>query len=202
MRSHQSEQPEIEMAIRLRQVCEAHDPTITCHLDNVARYSCELARLIGLPEEKVRQIYHAAPLHDIGKIGLRRALLEKPGALDANEMMTIHSHTKIGYDLLAGSPWPTIQCAATIARSHHENWDGSGYPEALSGKAIPLESRVIAVCEVFDTLTSGTSDKAAAPFDSAVREIESGAGTQFDPDAVSAFLQAVRSGEISPSEKS
>ena len=189
MRSHQSEQPEIEMAIRLRQVCEAHDPTITCHLDNVARYSCELARLIGLPEEKVRQIYHAAPLHDIGKIGLRRALLEKPGALDANEMMTIHSHTKIGYDLLAGSPWPTIQCAATIARSHHENWDGSGYPNGLRGGEIPFEARIVAVADVFDALLSTRVYKSAWPEDQVIDEMKRLRNVKFDPALIDLFLE-------------
>ena len=177
------------MAIRLRKVCEAHDPTIMTHLDNVARYSCELARLIDLPEEKIRQIYHAAPLHDIGKIGLRRALLQKPGALDANEMGIIRSHTRIGYDILAGSPWPTIQCAATIAWNHHENWDGSGYPNGLRGGAIPLEARIVAVADVFDALLSTRVYKSAWPEDQVVDEMKRLRNLKFEPALIDLFLE-------------
>jgi HD-GYP domain-containing protein (c-di-GMP phosphodiesterase class II) len=91
---------------------------------------------------------------------------------------------------------------APLVQHHHERWDGSGYPDGLSGDAIPLESRIIAVCEAFDTITSSTSYKAAEPFELAVHEIESGAGTQFDPDTVSAFLEVARSGAIGPGDQS
>lgn len=189
MRIDESELPEIEMAIRLRKVCEAHDPTIISHLDNVARYSRELARLVGLPEGKIHQIGHAAPLHDIGKIGLRRTLLEKPGALDSDEMMTIRSHTQIGYNILAGSSWPTIQCAAAIAWNHHENWDGSGYPNGLRGEEIPIEARMVAVADVFDALLSTRVYKSAWAEDQVIAEMKRLSSVKFEPALINLFLE-------------
>ncbi|RKX35561.1 MAG: hypothetical protein DRP71_03240 [Verrucomicrobia bacterium] len=189
MRNSKSNLPEIEMAIRLRKVCEAHDPNIASHLNNVARYSREIARHVGLPEGKIRQICHAAPLHDIGKIGLRRTLLEKPGALDADEMMTIQSHTQIGYDILAGSPWPTIQCAAAIAWSHHENWDGSGYPNGLRGEEIPLEAHIVAVADVFEALLSTRAYKSAWSQDQVIAEMKRLRGVKFEPALTNLFLE-------------
>lgn len=182
------ELPEIEMAIRLRKVCEAFDPTISSHLDNVARYACELARLADLSEDRIRQIHYAAPLHDLGKIGLRRTLLEKPGTLDANEMMTIQSHTRIGHDILAGNPWPTIECAASIALNHHENWDGSGYPNGLRGEETPIEARLVAVADVYDALLSTRPYKAAWSEDDVLGELKRLSGVKFEPGLIELFL--------------
>lgn len=181
--------PEMEMILRLRQVCEAHDPSIARHLDNVARYASQLARLLGLPREQVTEIFYAAPLHDIGKIGLRRTLLEKPGALDRNEMMTIQSHTQTGYQILAGSSWPTIQCAARIAQSHHENWDGSGYPNGLRGEEIPLEARIVAVADVYDALLSVRVYKQAWSDQQVTDELNRLRGVKFEPALIDLFLE-------------
>jgi putative two-component system response regulator len=180
--------PEIEMAIRLRKVCEAQDPTISSHLGNVARYACKLARLADLSEEQIRQIHYAAPLHDLGKIGLRRNLLEKPGALDPIEMKTIQSHTRIGYDILSGSPWPTIKCAASIALNHHENWDGSGYPNGRKGEAIPIQARLVAVADVYDALLSARAYKTAWSENQVIAELRRLGGTKFEPTLIDLFL--------------
>jgi HD-GYP domain-containing protein (c-di-GMP phosphodiesterase class II) len=130
-------------------------------------------------------------LHDIGMLKLNRQQ-----QMNRRECA---KHTVLGARLLARIRlWEHL---APLVQYHHERWDGSGYPDALSGDAIPLESRIIALCEAFDTITSPTSYKEAAPFDLAVHEIEAGAGTQFDPDAVSAFLEVVRSGAIGPADQ-
>ena len=155
----------------------------------MARYSGELVRLTNLPDEGIFQIGYAAPLHDIGKIGLRRSLLEKPGVLDQNERKTIQSHTQISYDILAGSPWPTIQCAASIALSHHENWDGSGYPNGLSGEEIPLEARIVAVADVYDALISVRVYKAAWSQDAVIAELKSLCNVNYEPVLIDLFLE-------------
>ena len=144
MSLHDSRQPAVEMAARLRLACEAHDPSISAHLDRVSHYACEVARLMGMDETFVLELKHATPLHDIGKIGLPQALLSKPGRLTREEMELIKSHSLIGFRMLEGSPWSLIQCAACIALSHHECWDGSGYPQGLVGEAIPLAARIVA----------------------------------------------------------
>ncbi|MEZ5276760.1 MAG: HD domain-containing phosphohydrolase [Opitutaceae bacterium] len=179
---------ETEMILRLRKVCEAHDPGITRHLDNVAHFSAELARLAGLAPEQVGHIALAAPLHDLGKIGLRRTLLEKPGILDPNEMMIVQSHTQIGHDLLAGSPWPIMQCAARIAHSHHENWDGTGYPNGLRGEEIPLEARIVAVADVYDALLADRPYKPAWPEDRVIAELTRLRNVKYEPALIDLFL--------------
>jgi len=160
------------------------------HGTRVAQYANRIGRRMGLDDHRLERLHFAALLHDIGMLKLNRKQ-----QMNRRECA---KHTVLGARLLARIRlWEHL---APLVQHHHERWDGSGYPEALSGKAIPLESRIIAVCEAFDTITSGTSYKDAAPFDLAVHEIESGAGTQFDPDAVRAFYEAVHSGEISASE--
>jgi putative nucleotidyltransferase with HDIG domain len=144
---------------------------------------------MGLDDHRLQRLHFAALLHDIGMLKLNRQ--QQMNRRDCAK------HTLLGARLLARIRlWEHL---APLVQHHHEWWDGSGYPDGLSG-TIPLESRIIAVCEVFDTITSSTSYKEATPFDLAVHEIESGSGTQFDPDAVTNFLEVVRSGAISPSD--
>jgi len=189
MKNREPNPPEIEMAIRLRRVCEAHDPTIAPHLERVAHTSVRLARLLGFPKERIRQIYHAAPLHDIGKIGLRRTLLQKPGNLNAREMTTIQSHTQIGHEILGGSLWPTLQCAASIAWCHHENWDGSGYPNGLRGVTIPLEARIVAIADVYDALLSVRPYKAAWSEEEVIAEMKRLRSVKYEPGLIDLFLE-------------
>jgi putative nucleotidyltransferase with HDIG domain len=160
------------------------------HGTRVAQYANRIGRCMGLDDHRLQRLHFAALLHDIGMLKLNRQ--QQMNRRDCAK------HTLLGARLLARIRlWEHL---APLVQHHHEWWDGSGYPDGLSGTAIPLESRIIAVCEVFDTITSSTSYKEATPFDLAVHEIESGSGTQFDPDAVTNFLEVVRSGAISPSD--
>jgi len=161
------------------------------HGARVARYANRVGRQMGLDDHRLERLHFAALLHDIGMLKLTRKQ-----QMNRRERA---KHTVLGGRLLARIRlWEHL---APLVQHHHEWWDGSGYPDGLSGNAIPLESRIIGVCEAFDAITSDMSYKEAAPFELAVHEIESGAGTQFDPDGVSAFLKAVRSGAISPSDQ-
>jgi hypothetical protein len=160
------------------------------HGTRVAQYANRIGRCMGFDDHRLERLHFAALLHDIGMLKLNRK--------QQTNRRECAKHTLLGARLLARIRlWEHL---APLVQHHHEWWDGSGYPDGLSGNAIPLESRVIAVCEAFDAITSSTSYKEAMSFDLAVHEIESGAGTQFDPDVVSSFLEVVRSGAISPSD--
>lgn len=180
--------PGVEIAVRLRLACEAHDTSISSHLDRVSRYACEIGRLMGLGEARVLELHHATPLHDVGKIGLPQELLNKPGRLTREEMEIIKSHSVIGYRMLDGSPWPLIQCAARIALSHHECWDGSGYPQGLAGETIPLDARIVAVADVYDALMSQRAYKPAWEEDLVIAEMRRLRETKFDPAILDLFL--------------
>jgi putative nucleotidyltransferase with HDIG domain len=156
------------------------------HGRRTAQYVNRVARELGLDEHRLQRLHFAALLHDIGMLKIDRDQQMNP--------KTCAKHTVLGARMLGRIRlWEDI---APIVNHHHEWWDGSGYPEGLSADAIPLEARIIAVCEVFDTLLSPTSYKEAWPFAKAVHEIESGAATQFDPDVVGAFRRLVERGEI------
>ena len=181
--------PGVEMAVRLRQTCEVHDPRIVSHLDRVSRYACEIGRLAGLPTARLIELHYAAPLHDIGKIGLPLGLLNKPGLLSTEERKLIQSHTVIGHRILDASAWPVITCAAQIALSHHECWDGSGYPHGLSGERIPLDARIVAVADVFDALISDRAYKPAWEEEHAISEMLKMRETKFDPAILDLFMK-------------
>jgi HD-GYP domain-containing protein (c-di-GMP phosphodiesterase class II) len=178
----------IETAVRLRLACEAHDQTLGTHLDHVAAYACALGRLIGLPEDRITALLHASPLHDLGKIGLPLELVNKRGALTGPEMDFVRTHTTIGYRILQGSDSRVIQSAALIALHHHENWDGTGYPHGLSGDAIPLDARIVAIADVYDALASSRSYKPAWDRAAIVEELMRLRGMKFDPELVDVFL--------------
>ena len=184
--------PAIEMAVRLRLACEAHDPTIGPHLDRVAGHACRIGRCLGLPEAQILQLRHIAPLHDLGKLGLPLPLLQKEGPLTSNEMEMVKTHTLIGYRILSGSPLALIEAAARVALSHHECWDGSGYPNGLREEEIPLEARIVSVADVFDALLSERAYKPAWGADTAVAEMMRLRGAKFDPLIVDLFLEDVR----------
>lgn len=183
--------PGIEMALSLRRACEAHDSTIASHLDHVTHYACEIGRLVGLPEARILDLRHATPLHDVGKIGLPLDLLNKPGALTAGEMETIKSHTVIGHRILDGTSSSIMQCAARIALSHHENWDGTGYPHNLRGENIPLDARIVAIADVYDALLSRRAYKPAWNEDLVIAELRRLRGTKFEPALLDLFLANV-----------
>jgi HD-GYP domain-containing protein (c-di-GMP phosphodiesterase class II) len=181
--------PGVEIAVRLRLACEAHDTSISAHLDRVSRYACEIGRLMGLSNERLNELHYATPLHDVGKIGLPQELLSKPGRLTHEEMETIKSHSLIGHRMLDGSPWPLIQCAARIALAHHECWDGSGYPHGLAGEKIPLDARIVAVADVYDALMSQRAYKPAWEEDLVIAEMRRLRETKFDPAILDLFLK-------------
>jgi putative two-component system response regulator len=146
---------------------------------------------MGLDEETTESIYYAAPMHDVGKIGIPDAILLKPGTLSPGEWEIMKTHTTIGGQILQGSSLDIIRMAETIALTHHEKWDGSGYPRGLQGEDIPLIGRISAIADVFDALTSKRPYKEVHTLDRAFAIIREGRGTHFDPQVVDAFFSAL-----------
>jgi putative two-component system response regulator len=154
----------------------------------MAHYSRLIAKHLGLPEADQDLILQAAPMHDIGKVGITDNILLKPGRLTGPEFEIMKQHAEFGYELLHGSTSKVLQAGAEIARGHHEKFDGSGYPQGKKGEEIPLFSRIVAVADVFDALTSERPYKKAWTLEQAVDFLNTGAGTHFDPACVQAFL--------------
>ena len=148
---HKSEQ---ELLFRMSRAAEFRDPETGVHIRRMAEYSRLITEQLGLPESEQRLVLHAAPMHDIGKIGIPDQILLKPGPLTPIEFDVMKTHTTIGYELLSGSDSAVLRVAATIAESHHERFNGRGYPYGRSGDKIPLYGRIVAVADVFDALTS------------------------------------------------
>lgn len=156
------------------------------HIKRVGLYSAVIGKQLGLSEKQVKILKQAAPLHDIGKIGISDKILLKPDKLDAEEWKTMQQHTKIGANLLTGEH-PLLKASQEIALTHHEKWDGSGYPQGLKGEEIPLFGRICALADVFDALTNKRPYKKAWPLKDALAELDRGDGTHFDPQVLKAF---------------
>ena len=180
---------EEEVIWRLARAIEYRDGTTGEHVSRVAAISQLIAEGLGLGDEVARIIYLAAPLHDVGKIGVSDLILQKPGRLTAEEMAIMRQHVDIGCHILADGTSDLIRVAALIASSHHERWDGQGYPSGLKGDAIPIEGRIVALADVFDALCSERPYKKAWPIEDAYDEIVACSGTQFDPRCVEIFRQ-------------
>jgi putative two-component system response regulator len=178
---------EEEVIWRLARAIEYRDGDTGNHVSRVALISQLVAEGVGLSPERCRTLYLAAPLHDIGKIGIADAILSKPGRLTAEEMTQMRSHVTIGARILENGSSDLIKTAELIVQSHHERWDGTGYPDRLSGTDIPIEARIVAIADVFDALCSVRPYKAAWPVDKAYAEIIASSGTHFDPACVAAF---------------
>jgi putative two-component system response regulator len=178
---------EKEIIWRLSKAMACRDGETALHLERVAVIARMIAEEIGIDAATCEKIYLASPLHDVGKIGVSDAILLKAGPLDAEEMAQMRAHAAFGAEILEGSDSDIIRIAATIAGSHHERWDGTGYPQKLAGDAIPIEGRIVAIADVFDALCSERPYKKAWPADEARREILRGSGTHFDPACVAAF---------------
>lgn len=180
---------EREAIFLLSRAAEYRDPETGAHILRMAAYSALIANEIGLPQDRVALILEAAPMHDIGKVGTPDRILLKPGRLDPDEMTIMREHARNGYEILRESSSPLLQLAATIAMTHHEKFDGSGYPNSLAGEAIPIEGRIVALADVFDALTSARPYKPAWEIDRAVEFIQSERGRHFDPVLIDAFMK-------------
>jgi putative two-component system response regulator len=172
---------------RLALVSEYRDDDTNRHTERVAHTVALLAAELGLNGELLLTMRRAAPLHDVGKIGIADAILLKPGKLTAEEFSTMKAHTSIGARILGDTEFPILSMGAEIALTHHERWDGTGYPSGLRGKEIPISGRIVAVADAFDAMTHARPYKAALPVPQAVAEIERCSGTQFDPRIVGVF---------------
>jgi putative two-component system response regulator len=161
------------------------------HAERMGALAHDIGRELGVDGNTLEQLRRAAPLHDIGKVAVPDAILLKPGPLDPGEMAVARRHTVAGAHILSGASAPEMRLAAEIALTHHERWDGRGYPSGLAGDEIPLAGRIVAVADVFDALIHERPYKTAWPVPQAITEIRMGAGTQFDPDVVAAFLAVV-----------
>lgn len=173
---------------RLARAAEYRDRDTGTHIKRIGRYSILIASNLGLSSAEIENLGYAAPLHDVGKIGVPDHILMKPGKLNPEDWEIMKRHTVIGAELLRGSEAEFIKMAETIALTHHERWDGSGYPAGLRGAEIPLCGRIVAVADVFDALVSKRPYKAPYTANDAFLIISEGKGTQFDPDIVDAFL--------------
>lgn len=180
----------LELVRRLGRAAEYKDEETGSHILRVSHGSALLAKAVGWDEQKVQLIFNAAPMHDIGKLGIPDAILQKPGRLDPEEFEQIKRHPLIGAELLDGEHLddPLMQMARTIALTHHEKWDGSGYPFGLEADAIPLEGRIVAIIDVFDALTSTRPYKEPWSVDAAASMIKEGRGKHFDPQLVDLFF--------------
>lgn len=181
---------EQETLLRLAKAGEYRDENTGNHVERIATYCKLIATRLGLAASECEAIQRAAPMHDIGKIGIPDHILLKPGRLTSDEFAIMQSHSAIGYDILRGSPSVYLQLGATIALHHHERFDGTGYPHRLKGEAIPRAARIVAVADVFDALTTVRPYKTAWTSGEAVRYISQLSGKQFDPSCVAAFVAA------------
>ncbi len=178
----------LETIYRLSIASEFNDENTGIHIKRMSQYSSSIARSLGLNESTIETILYAAPLHDVGKIGIPDRILMKPGKLDPDEWEIMKQHTIIGSKILKGSNAEFIQLGETIAHFHHEKWDGSGYPAHLKGVEIPIACRIVAIADVFDALTSKRPYKEAFSLEKSMAIIRDGRGSHFDPDVVDAFF--------------
>jgi hypothetical protein len=172
---------------RLARAAEYRDDNSPEHTQRVAVLAARMARRMGQDDRVVWLVRHAAPLHDLGKIAIPDSILLKPGRLEPEEFEVVKTHAVLGARVLADGDSEVLAVAEQIARSHHERWDGAGYPDGLAGEAIPLVARLVGVADVFDVLVHERPYKEAWTVEDAAQEIRSGAGTQFDPEVVEAF---------------
>jgi putative two-component system response regulator len=179
---------EHEVIVRLARAAEYRDWETGAHILRVAWYARLVAAELGLPSGEQDTLFRAAPMHDVGKIGVPDYILLKPSGLDDLEFKLMKEHTVIGHRILADSDSELLQMAASIALTHHERFDGTGYPEGLIGDAIPICGRIVAVADTFDALTSERPYKSEWPVGLALEYLRQNSGARFDPECVRAFL--------------
>jgi response regulator RpfG family c-di-GMP phosphodiesterase len=186
-RRQDAEAAALDTLRRLAMAAEYRDDNTREHTERVADLAARLARHLGHDDRMVRLVHQAAPLHDLGKIAIPDTVLLKPGRLTSEEFEVVKTHAVLGARVLAGGDSDLLEVAERVARSHHERWDGSGYPHGLAGEDIPIEGRLVHVADVFDVLVHERPYKESWTVEAAAEEIQRGAGTQFDPDVVRAF---------------
>jgi putative two-component system response regulator len=180
-----------ETVRRLLMAVEFRDEDTGAHTDRIGDYSALLARAVGMPADQVAVIRDAAPLHDVGKVAVPDSVLLKAGPLTDAERATMQTHAKTGYRMLSGSSSALLNLAASIALTHHEKWNGRGYPQGLAGDEIPIEGRIVAIADVFDALTHDRVYRVAIPFEQAKQIMRDGRATHFDPMLLDVFLDVV-----------
>lgn len=180
-----------ETVRRLSMAVEFRDEDTGAHIERIGRFSTLLARAIGMPPEFCRRMSHAAPLHDVGKVAIPDAILLKPGSLTPEERAIVETHAEEGHRLLRGSSSSILDMGAAIALSHHERWDGGGYPRGLNAENIPIEGRIVAIADVFDALTSHRVYRDAFSVVQAREMMLAEAGKHFDPVLLQAFMEVL-----------
>jgi putative two-component system response regulator len=188
-RTEELRETQMEIISRLGAAVESRDAETGSHIERIGFLTQRLALAVGMSTADAERIGHASAMHDIGKIGIPDKILLKPASLDPTEWELMQTHTTVGATVLSGSRSSVIRLAEVIALTHHERWDGSGYPFGLSGEKIPLAGRICAICDVYDALTSRRPYKHASTPEEALAEIEREMGSHFDPDLAHAFLQ-------------
>ncbi len=178
----------LQIVQRLGLAAEYKDNETGRHVIRMSHYARLLGLAAGMHEAEAEELLHAAPLHDVGKIGIPDRILQKPGKLDADERRIMQSHVEIGVRIIGDHPRGVLAVAHRIALGHHEKWDGSGYPSGLAGEAIPFEARIVAIADVFDALTSERPYKKAWPVEEALNYLRENRGRHFDPALVDLFL--------------
>jgi hypothetical protein len=182
-----------ETVRRLSMAVEFRDEDTGAHIERIGRFSTLLAEAIGMSTEFCRRISHAAPLHDVGKVAIPDSILLKPGSLTDEERAIVETHAEEGHRLLRGSSSSILDMGATIALSHHERWDGGGYPRGLERENIPIEGRIVAIADVFDALTSHRVYREAFPVEKAVEMMLEQSDCHFDPVLLQAFMEVLDS---------
>ncbi len=187
-RTRELDDARAETLRQLALAAEYRDDETYQHTERVGHVAARIALGLDLPAGQVTLLRQAAPLHDVGKLAIPDRILLKPGKLTREEFDVMKTHAELGSRLLSSGSSPVLQMAAVIAATHHERWDGAGYPRRLAGEEIPLVGRIVAVADVFDALIHDRPYKSAWPLELAIEEIVRGSGTQFDPRVVAAFM--------------
>lgn len=190
------EQANLELVVRLAQIGEYRSEHSRGHAQRVGYLAGRIAAEMDWPVALCEQLTRASRLHNIGQVGVPDALLNKPSKLEPHEFLVVQRHTQLGYQVLAGSPNPILQMGADIALSHHERWDGQGYPQGLAGQQIPISARIVAVAATFDAMIHPRPYRPAHTLSDALLEIRSLSGSAFDPYVVLAFLRVIERGDF------
>ena len=188
VRTEELRETRLQIVQRLGRAAEYKDNETGMHVIRMSHFAHVLALALGYSPAWAEDLLNAAPMHDVGKIGIPDAVLRKPGPLDADEWATMRRHPEIGAEIIGEHPSGVLRLAQAIALTHHEKWDGSGYPRGLAGEAIPVESRIVALADVFDALTARRPYKEPWSVEDTVAHLRAQAGKHFDPAMVEVFI--------------